>query len=143
MAYLTALLSVSEELLQQAVWILHVCDANTLPPPLSRLNVIFSKFDEVQRSGNMVLSPVSGKTTSCSSCSLRALCAWFWWFWLCTRHRYCFMPGMNLVVMAASFCLCIVALFAVEGGLWTPTCDAANTVQKHLIIPQTPKLTER
>lgn len=30
---------------------------------LSRLNVIFSKFDEVQRSGNMVLSPVSGKTT--------------------------------------------------------------------------------
>ena len=31
---------------------------------MSRLNVIFSKFDEVQRSGNMVLSPVSGKTTS-------------------------------------------------------------------------------
>ena len=30
---------------------------------LSRLNVIFSKFDEVQRSGNMVLSPVSGKIT--------------------------------------------------------------------------------
>lgn len=28
---------------------------------MSRLNVIFSKFDEVQRSGNMVLSPVSGK----------------------------------------------------------------------------------
>uniref|UniRef100_A0A668A7Q2 Cytoplasmic linker associated protein 1 n=1 Tax=Myripristis murdjan TaxID=586833 RepID=A0A668A7Q2_9TELE len=28
--------------------------------PQSRLNVIFSKFDEVQRSGNMVLSPVSG-----------------------------------------------------------------------------------
>ncbi|XP_028427794.1 CLIP-associating protein 1-B isoform X6 [Perca flavescens] len=27
--------------------------------PQSRLNVIFSKFDEVQRSGNMVLSPVS------------------------------------------------------------------------------------
>uniref|UniRef100_A0A8C9WYN4 Cytoplasmic linker associated protein 1 n=1 Tax=Sander lucioperca TaxID=283035 RepID=A0A8C9WYN4_SANLU len=32
--------------------------------PQSRLNVIFSKFDEVQRSGNMVLSPVSGKITS-------------------------------------------------------------------------------
>lgn len=30
---------------------------------VSRLNVIFSKFDEVQRSGNMVLSPVSGKIT--------------------------------------------------------------------------------
>ncbi|XP_068575825.1 CLIP-associating protein 1-B-like isoform X5 [Cebidichthys violaceus] len=30
--------------------------------PQSRLNVIFSKFDEVQRSGNMVLSPVSDKT---------------------------------------------------------------------------------
>ncbi|XP_041822485.1 CLIP-associating protein 1-B-like isoform X9 [Chelmon rostratus] len=29
--------------------------------PQSRLNVIFSKFDEVQRSGNMVLSPVSDK----------------------------------------------------------------------------------
>uniref|UniRef100_A0A8C8H2V1 TOG domain-containing protein n=2 Tax=Oncorhynchus tshawytscha TaxID=74940 RepID=A0A8C8H2V1_ONCTS len=29
--------------------------------PQSRLNVIFSKFDEVQRSGNMILSPVSGK----------------------------------------------------------------------------------
>ncbi|KAG7231886.1 hypothetical protein INR49_009957 [Caranx melampygus] len=28
--------------------------------PQSRLNVIFSKFDEVQRSGNMVPSPVSG-----------------------------------------------------------------------------------
>uniref|UniRef100_UPI000D31094A CLIP-associating protein 1-A n=1 Tax=Maylandia zebra TaxID=106582 RepID=UPI000D31094A len=27
--------------------------------PQSRLNVIFSKFDEVQRSGNMVLSPLS------------------------------------------------------------------------------------
>uniref|UniRef100_A0AAX7U191 TOG domain-containing protein n=1 Tax=Astatotilapia calliptera TaxID=8154 RepID=A0AAX7U191_ASTCA len=34
--------------------------------PQSRLNVIFSKFDEVQRSGNMVLSPLSGK-----SCSVR------------------------------------------------------------------------
>uniref|UniRef100_A0A3Q3IXR9 TOG domain-containing protein n=1 Tax=Monopterus albus TaxID=43700 RepID=A0A3Q3IXR9_MONAL len=30
--------------------------------PQSRLNVIFSKFDEVQRSGNMVLSPLSDKT---------------------------------------------------------------------------------
>uniref|UniRef100_A0A4W5RX52 Cytoplasmic linker associated protein 1 n=1 Tax=Hucho hucho TaxID=62062 RepID=A0A4W5RX52_9TELE len=30
--------------------------------PQSRLNVIFSKFDEVQRSGNMILSPVSDKT---------------------------------------------------------------------------------
>lgn len=30
---------------------------------VSRLNVIFSKFDEVQRSGNMVLSPMSGKIT--------------------------------------------------------------------------------
>ncbi|KAG7232037.1 hypothetical protein INR49_009945 [Caranx melampygus] len=30
--------------------------------PQSRLNVIFSKFDEVQRSGNMVPSPVSDKT---------------------------------------------------------------------------------
>lgn len=30
---------------------------------VSRLNVIFSKFDEVQRSGNMALSPVSGKIT--------------------------------------------------------------------------------
>ncbi|XP_045905855.1 CLIP-associating protein 1-B-like isoform X15 [Micropterus dolomieu] len=30
--------------------------------PQSRLNVIFSKFDEVQRSGNMVLSPASDKT---------------------------------------------------------------------------------
>lgn len=30
---------------------------------MSRLNVIFSKFDEVQRSGNMVLSPMSGKVT--------------------------------------------------------------------------------
>uniref|UniRef100_A0A8D3DR90 TOG domain-containing protein n=1 Tax=Scophthalmus maximus TaxID=52904 RepID=A0A8D3DR90_SCOMX len=40
--------------------------------PQSRLNVIFSKFDEVQRSGNMVLSPVSGKvTTSCSTRRLR------------------------------------------------------------------------
>ncbi|XP_076579376.1 CLIP-associating protein 1-B-like isoform X14 [Chaetodon auriga] len=29
--------------------------------PQSRLNVIFSKFDEVQRSGSMVLSPVSDK----------------------------------------------------------------------------------
>ncbi|KAM3585428.1 uncharacterized protein V6R79_017639 [Siganus canaliculatus] len=29
--------------------------------PQSRLNVIFSRFDEVQRSGNMVLSPVSDK----------------------------------------------------------------------------------
>uniref|UniRef100_A0A4W5RQ44 Cytoplasmic linker associated protein 1 n=1 Tax=Hucho hucho TaxID=62062 RepID=A0A4W5RQ44_9TELE len=29
--------------------------------PQSRLNVIFSKFDEVQRSGNMILSPVSGE----------------------------------------------------------------------------------
>lgn len=29
----------------------------------SRLNVIFSKFDEVQRSGNMVLSPMSGKVS--------------------------------------------------------------------------------
>ncbi|KAM9835871.1 CLIP-associating protein 1-A-like [Aulostomus maculatus] len=29
--------------------------------PQSRLNVIFNKFDEVQRSGNMVLSPVSDK----------------------------------------------------------------------------------
>ncbi|KAG7502128.1 CLIP-associating protein 1-B-like isoform X1 [Solea senegalensis] len=29
--------------------------------PQSRLNVIFSKFDEVQRSGNMVLSPLSDK----------------------------------------------------------------------------------
>ncbi|XP_036808286.1 CLIP-associating protein 1-B isoform X16 [Oncorhynchus mykiss] len=29
--------------------------------PQSRLNVIFSKFDEVQRSGNMILSPVSDK----------------------------------------------------------------------------------
>ncbi|XP_029696415.1 CLIP-associating protein 1-B-like isoform X4 [Takifugu rubripes] len=29
--------------------------------PQSRLNVIFSKFDEVQRSGNMVLSPMSDK----------------------------------------------------------------------------------
>ncbi|XP_035005985.2 CLIP-associating protein 1-B isoform X14 [Hippoglossus stenolepis] len=29
--------------------------------PQSRLNVIFSKFDEVQRSGDMVLSPVSDK----------------------------------------------------------------------------------
>lgn len=33
----------------------------TCPSPFSRLNVIFSKFDEVQRSGNMVLSPVSGR----------------------------------------------------------------------------------
>uniref|UniRef100_A0A3Q2WPS5 Cytoplasmic linker associated protein 1 n=1 Tax=Haplochromis burtoni TaxID=8153 RepID=A0A3Q2WPS5_HAPBU len=31
--------------------------------PQSRLNVIFSKFDEVQRSGNMVLSPLSGKSS--------------------------------------------------------------------------------
>ncbi|XP_061154601.1 CLIP-associating protein 1-A-like isoform X2 [Syngnathus typhle] len=31
--------------------------------PQSRLNVIFSKFDEVQRSGNMVLSPVSDKNS--------------------------------------------------------------------------------
>ncbi|TWW63904.1 CLIP-associating protein 1-B [Takifugu flavidus] len=31
--------------------------------PQSRLNVIFSKFDEVQRSGNMVLSPMSGRIT--------------------------------------------------------------------------------
>ncbi|XP_070405719.1 CLIP-associating protein 1-A isoform X20 [Nothobranchius furzeri] len=30
--------------------------------PQSRLNVIFSKFDEVQRSGNMVLSPLSDRT---------------------------------------------------------------------------------
>uniref|UniRef100_A0A672YWF0 Cytoplasmic linker associated protein 1a n=1 Tax=Sphaeramia orbicularis TaxID=375764 RepID=A0A672YWF0_9TELE len=30
--------------------------------PQSRLNVIFSRFDEVQRSGNMVLSPLSDKT---------------------------------------------------------------------------------
>ncbi|XP_014853676.1 PREDICTED: CLIP-associating protein 1 isoform X10 [Poecilia mexicana] len=30
--------------------------------PQSRLNMIFSKFDEVQRSGNMVLSPLSDKT---------------------------------------------------------------------------------
>uniref|UniRef100_A0A672Z142 Cytoplasmic linker associated protein 1a n=1 Tax=Sphaeramia orbicularis TaxID=375764 RepID=A0A672Z142_9TELE len=30
--------------------------------PQSRLNVIFSRFDEVQRSGNMVLSPLSGET---------------------------------------------------------------------------------
>lgn len=37
--------------------------ANCLFLPLFRLNVIFSKFDEVQRSGNMVLSPVSGKRT--------------------------------------------------------------------------------
>nr|XP_023853653.1 CLIP-associating protein 1-like [Salvelinus alpinus] len=29
--------------------------------PQSRLNVIFSKFDEVQRTGNMILSPVSDK----------------------------------------------------------------------------------
>uniref|UniRef100_A0AAZ3PNV2 TOG domain-containing protein n=1 Tax=Oncorhynchus tshawytscha TaxID=74940 RepID=A0AAZ3PNV2_ONCTS len=29
--------------------------------PQSRLNIIFSKFDEVQRSGNMILSPVSDK----------------------------------------------------------------------------------
>uniref|UniRef100_A0A672Z1X7 Cytoplasmic linker associated protein 1a n=1 Tax=Sphaeramia orbicularis TaxID=375764 RepID=A0A672Z1X7_9TELE len=29
--------------------------------PQSRLNVIFSRFDEVQRSGNMVLSPLSGR----------------------------------------------------------------------------------
>uniref|UniRef100_A0A673WDZ4 Cytoplasmic linker associated protein 1 n=1 Tax=Salmo trutta TaxID=8032 RepID=A0A673WDZ4_SALTR len=32
--------------------------------PQSRLNVIFSKFDEVQRSGNMILSPVSGKRST-------------------------------------------------------------------------------
>ncbi|XP_077370085.1 CLIP-associating protein 1-B-like [Festucalex cinctus] len=31
--------------------------------PQSRLNVIFNKFDEVQRSGNMVLSPVSDKNS--------------------------------------------------------------------------------
>ncbi|XP_037132022.1 CLIP-associating protein 1-like isoform X13 [Syngnathus acus] len=31
--------------------------------PQSRLNVIFSKFDEVQRSGNMILSPVSDKNS--------------------------------------------------------------------------------
>nr|XP_054591313.1 CLIP-associating protein 1 isoform X14 [Nothobranchius furzeri] len=30
--------------------------------PQSRLNMIFSKFDEVQRSGNMVLSPLSDRT---------------------------------------------------------------------------------
>uniref|UniRef100_A0A668A7P6 Cytoplasmic linker associated protein 1 n=1 Tax=Myripristis murdjan TaxID=586833 RepID=A0A668A7P6_9TELE len=36
--------------------------------PQSRLNVIFSKFDEVQRSGNMVLSPVSG--ICCFTCCL-------------------------------------------------------------------------
>ncbi|XP_015247948.1 PREDICTED: CLIP-associating protein 1-B-like [Cyprinodon variegatus] len=30
--------------------------------PQSRLNMIFSKFDEVQRSGNMVLSPLSGES---------------------------------------------------------------------------------
>ncbi|XP_019746394.1 CLIP-associating protein 1-B-like isoform X4 [Hippocampus comes] len=48
--------------------------------PQSRLNVIFSKFDEVQRSGNMVLSPVSDKNSEdgdsvdggCSSSSSKA-----------------------------------------------------------------------
>ncbi|XP_057715909.1 CLIP-associating protein 1-B-like [Corythoichthys intestinalis] len=48
--------------------------------PQSRLNVIFSKFDEVQRSGNMVLSPVSDKNSEdgdsmdggCSSASSKA-----------------------------------------------------------------------
>uniref|UniRef100_A0A8C5CF57 Cytoplasmic linker associated protein 1 n=1 Tax=Gadus morhua TaxID=8049 RepID=A0A8C5CF57_GADMO len=32
--------------------------------PQSRLNVIFSKFDEVQRSGSMVLSPLSGESSA-------------------------------------------------------------------------------
>ncbi|MEQ2260026.1 CLIP-associating protein 1-A [Xenotaenia resolanae] len=48
--------------------------------PQSRLNMIFSKFDEVQRSGNMVLSPLSGKISvlwlvrcSVSNCSTRSL----------------------------------------------------------------------
>ncbi|XP_061745705.1 CLIP-associating protein 1-like isoform X6 [Nerophis ophidion] len=48
--------------------------------PQSRLNVIFSKFDEVQRSGNMILSPVSDKNFEdddsldggCSSSSSKA-----------------------------------------------------------------------
>ncbi|XP_061635671.1 CLIP-associating protein 1-A-like isoform X8 [Phyllopteryx taeniolatus] len=48
--------------------------------PQSRLNVIFSKFDEVQRSGNMVLSPMSDKNSEddesldggCSSYSSKA-----------------------------------------------------------------------
>nr|XP_057906740.1 CLIP-associating protein 1-B-like isoform X2 [Doryrhamphus excisus] len=48
--------------------------------PQSRLNVIFSKFDEVQRSGNMILSPVSDKNFEdddsldggCSSTSSKA-----------------------------------------------------------------------
>ncbi|XP_051913380.1 CLIP-associating protein 1-B-like isoform X7 [Hippocampus zosterae] len=48
--------------------------------PQSRLNVIFSKFDEVQRSGNMVLSPVTDKNSEdgdsvdggCSSSSSKA-----------------------------------------------------------------------
>uniref|UniRef100_A0A8C7KNZ4 Cytoplasmic linker associated protein 1 n=1 Tax=Oncorhynchus kisutch TaxID=8019 RepID=A0A8C7KNZ4_ONCKI len=42
--------------------------------PQSRLNVIFSKFDEVQRSGNMILSPVSGKhSTSFAPTVVRSL----------------------------------------------------------------------
>uniref|UniRef100_A0A4W5NAR1 Cytoplasmic linker associated protein 1 n=1 Tax=Hucho hucho TaxID=62062 RepID=A0A4W5NAR1_9TELE len=43
--------------------------------PQSRLNVIFSKFDEVQRSGNMILSPVSGKhSTSFDPTVVLSLC---------------------------------------------------------------------
>uniref|UniRef100_A0A8C8I7G1 TOG domain-containing protein n=1 Tax=Oncorhynchus tshawytscha TaxID=74940 RepID=A0A8C8I7G1_ONCTS len=42
--------------------------------PQSRLNIIFSKFDEVQRSGNMILSPVSGKhSTSFAPTVVRSL----------------------------------------------------------------------
>ncbi|TRY84826.1 hypothetical protein DNTS_002273 [Danionella cerebrum] len=44
--------------------------------PQSRLNVIFSRFDEVQRSGNMILSSGSGRCflcvqTSTGRCSTR------------------------------------------------------------------------
>ncbi|KAI9514246.1 CLIP-associating protein 1-B [Dissostichus eleginoides] len=39
--------------------------------PQSRLNVIFSRFDEVQRSGNMVLSPLSETAVSCASRNVR------------------------------------------------------------------------
>lgn len=60
-----------------------------------RLNVIFGKFDEVQRSGNMISSSGSGECSSCvhCSCSMKVFleasiktnhCCAGWYMLLCT-----------------------------------------------------------
>lgn len=92
---------------------------------MSRLNVIFSKFDEVQRSGNMVLSPVSGKVQKPSmyAAAISCECA----FWFCQAAVVCFcLVVFSFVAHVALIKLCsshgeVCLLFSAEKDLIAKT----------------------